>query len=167
VKCVDERLRRLWVSALQSEVFNAVVAKRIDALDRLIDGDLAMKTDNGAVFPVPEAAVEQARCDAGEISPTGPLIGYRMTQATAAAKEIEDGALLPRGLSGSDFRVAGRLKVKGARRALRVIPQDMELSGGVDDHGQHITVAFSLPAGSFATVLIRELTGSDAADAMD
>jgi tRNA(Glu) U13 pseudouridine synthase TruD len=59
------------------------------------------------------------------------------------------------------------LKVKGARRALRVIPQDMELSGGVDDHGQHITVAFSLPAGSFATVLIRELTGSDAADAMD
>jgi tRNA pseudouridine13 synthase len=167
IRCVDERLRRLWVSALQSEVFNAVVAARIDSLDKLVNGDLAMKTDNGAVFAVPEAAVEQARCDAGEISPTGPLIGYRMTETSAAAREIEDAALKTRGLSGSDFRVAGRLKVKGARRALRVFPRDMELSGGVDDHGPHITVAFSLPAGSFATVLIRELTGTGEQDALD
>jgi tRNA pseudouridine13 synthase len=167
VRCVDERLRRLWVSALQSEIFNAVVASRINTLDRLIDGDLAMKTDNGAVFAVPQAAVEQARCDAGDISPTGPLIGYRMTEASAAAREIEDAALATRGLSGSDFRVAGRLKVKGARRALRVIPRDLELSGGADEHGPHITVAFSLPAGSFATVLMRELMGIDEQDALD
>jgi tRNA(Glu) U13 pseudouridine synthase TruD len=28
----------------------------------------------------------------------------------------------------------------------------------VDEHGPHITVAITLPAGSFATVLMRELT---------
>jgi tRNA(Glu) U13 pseudouridine synthase TruD len=32
--------------------------------------------------------------------------------------------------------------------------------GGVDDHGAFITVAFTLPAGSFATVLMRELMKS-------
>src|SRR6266480_3757053 len=41
VKAVDEKLRRLWVSALQSRLFNEVVAKRIESLDKLIDGDLA------------------------------------------------------------------------------------------------------------------------------
>jgi tRNA(Glu) U13 pseudouridine synthase TruD len=90
-----------------------------------------------------------------------------MTAASAAAKEIEDAALVTRGLSGSDFRVAGRLKVKGARRALRVIPRSMEISGGADEHGPHITVAFSLPPGSFATVLIRELTGTADPDSPD
>jgi tRNA(Glu) U13 pseudouridine synthase TruD len=39
-----------------------------------------------------------------------------------------------------------------------VKPEDFDLTGGVDEHGPHITVAFTLPAGSFATVLLRELT---------
>jgi tRNA(Glu) U13 pseudouridine synthase TruD len=30
----------------------------------------------------------------------------------------------------------------------------------VDEHGAHITVAFTLPAGSYATVLMRELMKS-------
>jgi tRNA(Glu) U13 pseudouridine synthase TruD len=41
---------------------------------------------------------------------------------------------------------------------LRVKPEDFDLTGGVDEHGPHITVAFTLPAGSFATVVLRELT---------
>src|SRR5262249_21022277 len=43
VRAIDEKLRRLWVSALQSRLFNDVVSKRIQSLDRLIDGDLAYK----------------------------------------------------------------------------------------------------------------------------
>src|SRR5207248_5982648 len=79
VRAIDERLRRLWVSALQSELFNQVVARRIDSIDRLIDGDLAWKHENGACFAVESAEAEQARAAAFEISPTGPLLGYRMT----------------------------------------------------------------------------------------
>jgi len=48
-------------------------------------------------------------------------------------------------------------KVKGARRPLRVRPTDTSLAAGVDEHGAHITVAFTLPPGSFATVLLGEL----------
>ncbi len=46
VRTVDEKLRRLWISALQSRMFNAVLAQRIDSLDRLDVGDLAYKHES-------------------------------------------------------------------------------------------------------------------------
>jgi tRNA pseudouridine13 synthase len=161
VRAVDERLRKLWISALQSRMFNDVVARRIASLDQLMDGDLAQKHENGAVFLVESAAVEQPRCDAFEVSPTGPLLGYRMTMPQGVPLEIEQSALAVEGLAAADFKQSGLLRVKGARRALRVRPEDVELAAGVDEHGGHITVAFTLPSGSFATVLLRELTKID------
>jgi tRNA pseudouridine13 synthase len=157
VRAVDERIRRLWISSLQSDLFNSVVARRIQTFDKLIPGDLAEKHDSGGVFRVLDVAVEQPRCDAFDISPTGPLIGYRMTLPESEALQIEQEVFDSRGIRPSDFRVAGRLKVKGARRSLRVKVKDIELSAGVDEHGSYITAAFSLPAGSFATVFLREL----------
>jgi tRNA pseudouridine13 synthase len=157
VRAVDQRIRRLWISALQSDLFNAVVARRIASLDKLLVGDLAEKHDNGAVFRVVDASVEQPRCDAFQISPTGPLIGYRMTLPEGQPLQIEEEIFATRGIRPADFRAAGRLKVKGARRSLRVRPVDVELAAGVDEHGPHVTAAFTLPAGSFATVFLREL----------
>jgi tRNA pseudouridine13 synthase len=157
VRAVDDRIRRLWISALQSELFNQVVAKRIESLNKLFDGDLAEKHENGAVFRVEDAKIEQPRCDAFDISPTGPLTGYRMTMPAGYPLQVEQEVFASHGIEPGDFRVAGRLKVKGARRSLRVRPADIELAAGVDDHGGHITLAFSLPAGSFATVFLREV----------
>jgi tRNA pseudouridine13 synthase len=157
VRTVDQRIRRLCISALQSDLFNQVVARRIQSLDKLLLGDLAEKHENGAVFRVVDAAVEQPRADAFEISPTGPLIGYRMTLPDGEPLQIEQEIFASRNLSPADFRVADRLKIKGARRLLRVQPADLQLAAGVDDHGPHITTAFTLPAGSFATVFLREL----------
>ena len=110
---------------------------------------------------VESAATEQPRADAFEISPTGPLVGYRMTMPEGEPLCIEQEVLAASGLTPEAFRQAGKHKVKGARRPLRVQPQDVQLEGGVDDHGAFITVAFTLPAGSFATVLLRELMKSD------
>jgi tRNA pseudouridine13 synthase len=157
VRAVDERIRRLWISSLQSDLFNAVVARRIQTLDKLLAGDLAEKHDSGGVFRVLDLAAEQPRCDAFEISPTGPLIGYRMTAPESDALQIEQEVFDSRGIRPADFRVAGRLKVKGARRSLRVKIKDVELAAGVDEHASYITAAFTLPAGSFATVFLREL----------
>jgi tRNA pseudouridine13 synthase len=157
VKAVDEKLRRLWISALQSNLFNEVVAERIQSLDKLMDGDLAYKHENGACFHVESAAVEQPRCDAFEISPTGPLVGYRMTLPEGQPGQIEEKVFADHALTPAQFRAEGRLKVKGARRPLRVQPKDLELAGGADEFGPHITIAFTLPAGSFATVFLREL----------
>lgn len=168
VRAVDERLRRLWVSALQSRLFNEVVARRVrsNTLDRLLDGDLAHKHGHGAAFRVEQAAVEQPRCDAFEISPTGPLLGFRMTLPEGEPLRIEQEAFAAAGLSPADFRSPHVGKVKGDRRPVRVRPTDIDLAAGVDEFGGHITVAFTLPAGSFATVLLRELMKADAEDAV-
>lgn len=163
VHAIDQKLRRLWVSALQSRLFNDVVAQRVQTqtIDRLMDGDLAYKHENGACFHVESAAVEQPRCDAFEISPTGPLLGYRMTLPAGDPLNIEQQVFAAAGLTPGEFRLPGKDKVKGARRPVRVQPIDLELSSGADESGPHITVAFTLPAGSFATVLLRELMKSD------
>jgi tRNA pseudouridine13 synthase len=157
VKAVDQKLRRLWVSALQSRLFNDIVARRIATLDKLMEGDLAYKHDTGSVFRVENVPAEQERADRFEISPTGPLIGYRCTLPSGEPLAIEEAVFAEHGLKPQDFRQEGRERVKGARRALRVQPKDVELVGGSDQHGPYITVAFTLPAGSFATVLMREL----------
>jgi tRNA pseudouridine13 synthase len=161
VHAIDDKIRRLWVSAVQSRLFNDVLAKRIASIDKLFDGDLACKHDNGACFRVESAATEQPRCDGFEISPTGPLVGYRMTMPEGEPLRIEKEAMTEVSLSAQDFRQSGKMRVKGARRPLRIKPENVEFAGGVDNFGGHITVAFTLPAGAFATVLLRELMKSE------
>jgi tRNA pseudouridine13 synthase len=164
IHAIDEKIRRIWVAAVQSRLFNEVLALRINTLDQLMDGDLAYKHDNGACFRVESAATEQARCEAFEISPTGPLVGYRMTMPEGQPLAVEQAAMAAVNLTPEAFRQSGKLRVKGARRPLRVRPTDVELAGGVDEFGPHVTVAFTLPAGAFATVLMRELMKADAED---
>jgi tRNA pseudouridine13 synthase len=161
IHAIDDKLRRLWVSALQSRVFNDVLSQRVQTIDKLMDGDLAYKHENGACFRVESAAAEQPRADAFEISPTGPLVGYRMTLPEGEPLKMEQQALAAIELSPEDFRQSGKLRTKGARRSLRVKPTDVNLAAGVDEHGAHITVAFTLPSGAFATVLLRELMKSE------
>ena len=160
LKAVDHRLQRLWISAVQSWMFNKVLAKRVEAgtFDKVLAGDMAYKHDNGACFMVEDAAAEAARAAAFEISPTGPLVGYRMSLPQGDPLKIEEEVMAEAELQPEDFKKEGRDKAKGARRPLRVKPEDVELAGGGDEFGPYITVAFTLPAGSFATVLMRELT---------
>jgi tRNA pseudouridine13 synthase len=160
VRAIDERLKRLWVSAVQSRMFNNVLVKRVEAgtFDKVLPGDLAYKHDNGACFLVEDAAAEQPRAANWEISPTGPLVGYRMSLPTGEPLALEEAVMTEANLKPEDFKKEGHEKVKGARRPLRVRPEDVNLEGGADEHGPFVTVAFTLPAGSFATVLLRELT---------
>ncbi len=167
VRAIDEKLRKLWVSALQSRVFNEVVAARIATLGTVLDGDWAYKHDNGACFHVENATAEQPRAQEFEISPTGPLVGYRLSVTTGEPGEIEQAVLQKFDLKPADFKVHGRLRVKGARRPLRIKPSDVETNSGVDEHGAFVTLAFTLPAGSFATVLLREVMKSEQASRED
>lgn len=166
-RALDEKLRRLFVSALQSRVFNEILARRMLAgsFDRLLDGDWAYKHENGACFHVESAEVEQARVEAWEISPSAPLVGFRVSLSDKAAGEVEQAVLKDFALTPEMFKVPGYYRVKGTRRPLRVRPEEVEFSSGVDEHGAHITLAFTLPAGAFATVLLREVTKSESLEA--
>ena len=166
VRTVDKKMRQFYKSAAQSAAFNQVLADRVEAglLATLRDGDVAAKhnDDNlrtGGMFLVEDAAVEQPRCDRFEVSPTGPMFGRKLKAAAGETAEAERAAAEKLGVAPSDFDGE-----TGGRRALRVRPTDTTLAAGSDDDGGHVTVAFSLPAGSFATTLLRELMKSPGPD---
>src|SRR5690606_2725858 len=104
VKSIDEKLRRLWISALQSKAFNDVLAKRIDSFDKVELGDLAYKHENGAVFRVEQLEEDVPRAAVFDISPTGPLLGYRMTMPEGRPLEIEQSVFTAYGLLPEMFK---------------------------------------------------------------
>lgn len=157
VAAVDKRMRRLFVSACQSAIFNDVVAARIDTIDRVFVGDLAKKTDTGGVFSVEDVEVDQPRTDALEISPTGPIVGTRCDMAEGRPGEIERRAIDASGLTLDLFTKVGRLKLKGARRPLRFLLGDPSATAGRDDRGEFIELRFTAPSGCYATVAVREI----------
>jgi len=154
---IDKRMKRLYVSAFQSRIFNDVVTRRLDTLDKVLVGDLAIKADNGAVFAVEDPAAEQPRADRLEISPTGPVVGYRSDLATGEPGKIEADVLGQRRITPEDFRNLGSLRAKGTRRALRFTLDSPELQAGTDDHGPYIQITFAAPTGSYATIALREI----------
>ncbi|MBS3735109.1 MAG: tRNA pseudouridine(13) synthase TruD [Phycisphaerae bacterium] len=154
---VDKRTRRLYVSAFQSAIFNDVLARRIDTFDRVRIGDLAKKAGSGGVFRVEDADAEQPRAARFEISPTGPVPGYRSRLADGQPGRIERDVLQEHEIAPEDFRGLGALKPKGTRRPLRFGLGDPELSAGTDADGDYLELRFTAPPGSYATVVLREI----------
>jgi tRNA pseudouridine13 synthase len=149
------RAKRIWyLNAFQSHLFNRILLRRIDRLDRMLVGDWAMKMDNGACFAVEDAAREQPRADRFEISPTGLLFGSRVSWATGEPGEIEKAVVAEEGSTPERLIEAAKAcGFRGERRSLRVPLVDLEwtLDGAV------LTLAFSLPPGAYATSVLREL----------
>ncbi|HVT05820.1 MAG TPA: tRNA pseudouridine(13) synthase TruD [Polyangia bacterium] len=149
----DRRKRRLLLSAVQSAVFNRVLALRAESgpLTRVRPGDVLQKTDTGGLFVTTDLAADQPRVDRGEVVPTGPLPGDREIEPPPGteAREMEDQAIAAVGATREDFTRAGR-DLPGARRAVVVRAQDLQLQR--DTAGARLT--FVLPAGAYATVLV-------------
>jgi tRNA pseudouridine13 synthase len=154
---LSRRMRRFMLSALQSALFNQIVARRIETgtLDTVILGDVAKKEDTGGIFTVENPAAEQPRAAAWEISATGPIFGYKMMTAQAEAGEIEREVLVAMGLDLEDFRPA---KARGLRRPLRYNPEGLTWSW---EDEETLVVSFFAPKGAFATMLLAELMKSD------
>ena len=158
IRHLSHSLRGLFISALQSALFNQVVALRIEqgTLDTVIPGDIARKEDTGGIFTVEDILAERSRAAAWEISATGPIYGDKLMQAQAEAGEMETRVLAAAGLSLSDFRA---IKERGLRRPLRFNPEGLSWQVERTDE---LAVSFFAPKGSFATVLLRELMKDDA-----
>ncbi len=157
VRAVEKRMKRLYVSAFQSAIFNEVLAARIDSIDRVLPGDLARKTDTGGVFTVEDARTEQPRADRFEISPTGVIIGHRSNLASGEPGRIEADALARHGIAPGDFQHLGALKPRGTRRPLRFRLVDPTLAAGADEHGEYLQLTFTAASGCYATVALREI----------
>jgi tRNA pseudouridine13 synthase len=155
---VDLSLLRLTVASYQAWLFNRVLAQRVADVDRLAEGDLAWKHNNGAVFAVLDAAAEQPRADAFEISPSGPLFGRRTSLPSGRPLEIELGVIADAGHALADFQRSGRaLEWQGGRRPLRFPPAHWQVDSGRDAHGEFVELRFELPPGCYATSVLREV----------
>jgi tRNA pseudouridine13 synthase len=169
-RALEHSIRSFFFSSFQSAVFNSVLDRRIldNTLGSLQVGDLAMKHVNRAVFAVDDAVAADPetpkRLASFEISPSGPMWGSTMMRAGGATDRVEVEALQNTGLTpeaitafDAQAEAAGDPKLEGARRPLRVPLIDPDVEGGADEHGPYVRVAFELPRGSFATVVLREI----------
>jgi tRNA pseudouridine13 synthase len=149
------RAKRMWyLNAFQSHLFNQILARRIDRIDRILVGDWAMKMENGACFPVESVEQEQARVDRFEISPTGILFGSRVSWASGEPGEIEQAVVTEAGSTPEQLvQAAKACGFRGERRALRIPLGDLDWA--ID--GSTLTLSFSLPPGAYATSVLREL----------
>ena len=145
-------LRRLLLRAYQSALFNTWLVARMEHgwFERLLVGDVAKKRDTGGLFEVEDAETEQSRFDRDEITYTGPIYGYRMWWA-----EGDPGSLERRILEDADVteEMLERAHLNGSRRRARLILEDLD----VQSHPEGLLFTFSLPKGSYATTVLREV----------
>jgi tRNA pseudouridine13 synthase len=160
----ERRLRSLCLSAVQSEAFNRFLDRRMPQIGTLADGDVAFLHASGASFVVESAAAEQPRADRMEISPSGPIIGSRLLRGSGEPRALEDAVFAELSLAPAAFAdLPFGLEARGARRPLRVPVENLER--GTQD--SDLLLSFSLPSGSYATSVVRELLGSPAPESLD
>jgi len=157
---IERRQRGLYISAARSQLFNQVLGARIEqaSWERPLTGDQMLVTGSRSQFPAgqPEPLL-QRRCRGLEIHPSGPLWGRGRPLVSGEALALEEAALRPFGAWRDGLEHVG---LQQQRRALRVLPG--ELSWDLSQAGS-LGLEFTLPAGSYATVLLRELLEARAA----
>ncbi len=167
----NHKLKKMYISAYQSHLFNLWLSRRIE-ISRLVDsfdtseltallnlpiydiqemkkqtnpfklmqGDTMMHYPHGRLFALEYDEVE--RFNERLISPTGLLSGKRVKLSQGQAGLIE-----------KDYDIS--MNEDGARRYAWVFPEDIEASYREEE--AWLEMHFTLPKGSYATVLIEEI----------
>lgn len=157
LSAIAKSRRQLFLSAFQSRLFNELLADRVPDIDRVLEGDIAKKTDTGGMFEVEDPEAEQPRVRAFDISPTGLLPGRDPWYASGDPGQREQRLLDENDLTEEDFEKVGYLRSDGTRRPYRFSPGSTDVEPGRDEHGPYLQVIFSIPSGCYATVLLREV----------
>jgi tRNA pseudouridine13 synthase len=155
--------RGFALSAARSLVFNAVLARRVEAGDwsQLAPGDLASLDGSGSHFFV--AAVDdelRRRLNLFDIHPSGSLWGRGQPASQGQALQHELAA------SQELATVADLLAAEGLvqeRRALRCAIRDLSS----ERDASTLTLSFSLGRGQFATAVLREICDLQGAPELD
>jgi tRNA pseudouridine13 synthase len=158
----DPKKRRFLWSALQSELFNEVLARRVAAgtWRTPLLGDILRKTDTGGLFDCTDVEADARRATLGEVSPTGPMFGAKMRAPSGAPLELESRVFAERLGPGFDLARTKPLG-EGTRRPLcmqvgelsihRVVKRADEDAG---EQGSELVVCFVLPKGAYATTVL-------------
>lgn len=154
---VRERSKRSFIlSAARSALFNLVVSDRLaqqGALTQVVPGDALQLAGRGSWFVADEAelATLQERVNNNELRVTAPLPGSGEWGTQGEALAFEQQSLAE---EAQLIALLERERVEAARRAVLVIPRDLSWSWWDE---VTVELKFWLPAGSFATSLVREM----------
>ena len=151
---VERDKRSFLLSAARSQIFNNVLAARVErgAWDTPLDGEIWSLAGSRSWFgPEPFTEVLAGRLARADIHPSGPLWGQGEPPSQAEAGALERAAAAAC-QDLADGLVAARMDQE--RRPLRLIPQDLTWRW-LD--GDALELVFELPAGAYATVVVREL----------
>ncbi len=152
-KIKNKKKRGLYLSAARSYLFNQIVSKRINDhfFNQLLKGDVCMLAGSQSVFKVPEVTSELAqRLNEGDIDITATMWGAGELMTTADAFALEHNVAqqyqnICEGLA--------RFGLKQERRKIRLTITQGKLS--FDNNV--VKLNFFLPAGCYATTVLREL----------
>lgn len=145
----------MLISAARSQIFNDVLAERVQqaSWNAAIDGEVCCLDGSRSWFVVEEPSKEiDQRLAAFDIHPSGPLWGSNALPSSGSAAELEmrvagQHSILAEGLA--------KQRLDHDRRALRMRPKNLSWDWLED---AVLCVRFDLPAGCYATTVLRELT---------
>jgi tRNA pseudouridine13 synthase len=151
---MPRHLKGLWLSAARSQLFNQVLARRVERRDwdGPLPGERMQLAGSHASFTADAVDAELLeRCRGFDIHPSGPLWGAGEVLCGGEVAELER-------LSIADFQdwTAG-LEAAGMRqerRPLRLPVSELRVQPASNDA---LEIGFELPAGAFATAVLREL----------
>lgn len=151
---VDRHRRSLLLSAARSQIFNDVLAARVEqgTWDSALDGEIWSLAGSHSWFgPEPFTPDLGARLARFDIHPSGPLWGEGEPPSQADVGALEHAVAaahmdLVQGLAAA--------RMTQDRRPLRLLPRDLNWRW---QNAATLELSFELPAGSYATVVVREL----------
>ncbi|POP46383.1 tRNA pseudouridine(13) synthase TruD [Superficieibacter electus] len=151
----DRNKRSFWLSAARSALFNQIVSERLKKPDfnQVVDGDALQLAGRGSWFVAAQddRAELQGRVDHHELMITASLPGSGEWGTQREALAFEQAAIVQETLLQ---QLLMREKVEASRRAMLLYPQKLNWNWWDD---VTVELRFWLPAGSFATSVIREL----------
>ncbi|WVD62362.1 tRNA pseudouridine(13) synthase TruD [Orbus mooreae] len=152
----DRKKRSFYLSAARSAIFNGVVSERIvKNFDKIVlNGDILQLAERGSWFIAQheELMILQQRINNKEINITAPMLGDNGPGTKDDALQFEQAYIET---NWADFLPLFRQeRLETSRRSVVLRPKEMTW---IWQDEQILQVNFWLPAGSYATAVLREL----------
>ena len=150
-----QRVKRgLYISAVRSQLFNKLLAARLrgDLWDNLLDGDVLIEpyTQRCQLWDSDNEAQQQTFAQREQVL-SAPLWGRGELYSQSSAREFEQQQM---SVYSDVCQQLEGLGLRQERRAALLVPQGLELNQAAEGEWE---LEFSLPSGSFATSVLREL----------
>lgn len=157
---VRQDLRSIWLAAFQSDLWNRMLAgllRRVCRPEQLVEYEIGPRR---VAFFRQLDPQQQAQLDALDL----PLPSARTRWTEGVARELAEEVLAEEGMEPRELRVKyprDSFFSKGDRRTI-FRPAETQSEAGEDElypGKQKLTLRFLLPRGSYATIVVKRITG--------